>query len=193
MHPKEIREHCYPCGNRILKAVEGAPLPTDWCNAAHQECSKIKICDPSTRTLKIKKWLTRKDAIDTFLPVSREIHFCQSCGMNTNGECPVDKMAGLISDRNRQTYQSCRRKATRITGCQVWISSLTDPRTTRDKIRAVMSDEWMPTVDIAQWAGLSTRTVRNSLQRMKGSGMVEYMWDGLLGKAYWKLPEEKNR
>lgn len=52
MHTDEIRRICHACGHRRLKYMEEGQFPTDYCRAAHQECSKILSCDPTMRVPK---------------------------------------------------------------------------------------------------------------------------------------------
>jgi len=57
-----------------------------------------------------------------------------------------------------------------------------------EKIRTVLTIEWQSTIDIAHWAEISPRHTLYALKELLSRGKVEYMWDGLLGKAYWRLP-----
>jgi len=49
VNQKQIRDNCYDCGNRKKLYIDGGQFATDYCRAAHQECSKIKLCDPAVR------------------------------------------------------------------------------------------------------------------------------------------------
>ena len=57
-----------------------------------------------------------------------------------------------------------------------------------EKVRSVLTTEWQSTIDIAHWAEVSSRHTLYALKELQQRGKVEYMWDGLLGKAYWRLP-----
>jgi len=63
MNQKEIRDICYPCGNRRNLYVENGEFSTDYCRAAHQECSKIKVCDPTLRIPKDKSVPRKKEPV----------------------------------------------------------------------------------------------------------------------------------
>jgi hypothetical protein len=58
------------------------------------------------------------------------------------------------------------------------------------KIKGVLTLEWQPTLDIAHWAEVSNRHTLYALQELRKREEAEYMWDGLLGKAYWRLPQK---
>ena len=57
-----------------------------------------------------------------------------------------------------------------------------------EKVRSVLTTEWQSTIDIAHWAEVSTGHTLRVLRELQQRGKVEYMWDGLIGKAYWRLP-----
>ena len=48
--------------------------------------------------------------------------------------------------------------------------------------------DWKSTPDISTWTGIDVSSVSNMLKSMQKAGLVEKMFDGTLGKTYWKLP-----
>ena len=56
------------------------------------------------------------------------------------------------------------------------------------KVKDVLTTEWQPTIDIAHWAEISPGETRRILKQLRKTSEVERMWDGLIGKAYWRLP-----
>ena len=63
MNQKQIREHCYACGNRCLLHPKDGGMPTDYCDKAQLDCSQIVFCHPSVRTPKAKQ-VRHKQAVE---------------------------------------------------------------------------------------------------------------------------------
>ena len=57
-----------------------------------------------------------------------------------------------------------------------------------ETIRTSLTFEWQSSADISRMAEKSSAHTINALKELLSRGKVEYMWDGLLGKAYWRLP-----
>lgn len=64
MNAKEIRDNCHKCGNRSLLLMKPALLPTDFCDHAQMECSKIVYCHESIRIPKKGKVQVKKAVKD---------------------------------------------------------------------------------------------------------------------------------
>jgi len=62
MDTRTIRQNCYKCGHRSLLLMKPATIPTDYCDHAQMECSKICYCHPSVRIPKKGK-VRLKDAV----------------------------------------------------------------------------------------------------------------------------------
>ena len=62
MNTSVIKATCYKCGHRSLLLMIPATLPTDFCDHAQMECSKICYCHPSIRIPKKGK-VQRKKAV----------------------------------------------------------------------------------------------------------------------------------
>lgn len=48
--------------------------------------------------------------------------------------------------------------------------------------------EWMSTPDISSWLGIDVSSFSNMLKLLQNGGKVERMYDGNIGRTYWKLP-----
>lgn len=57
-----------------------------------------------------------------------------------------------------------------------------------EKIRAALTYEWQSTVDISRMSMVLSGNTRLGLMELRKRGEVEKIWDGLIGKAYWRLP-----
>ena len=57
-----------------------------------------------------------------------------------------------------------------------------------EKVRSVLTTEWQSSGDIARFSEVSSVYTILILRELQQRGKVEYMWDGLIGKAYWRLP-----
>ena len=57
-----------------------------------------------------------------------------------------------------------------------------------EKVRSVLTKEWQSTIDVAHWAEITREHTLKCLKKLLMDRKVEYMWDGLIGRAYWRLP-----
>ena len=55
-----------------------------------------------------------------------------------------------------------------------------------ETIRNSLTFEWQSSADISRMAEVSTGHTLRVLRELQQRGKVEYMWDGLIGKAYWR-------
>ncbi|MFA6332960.1 MAG: hypothetical protein WCX22_08410 [Methanoregula sp.] len=56
----------------------------------------------------------------------------------------------------------------------------------KNKILPFVIEEWRPTIDLAHWADMKERNTAKVLKQLFDEGIIERMWDGYLGKYYWR-------
>ena len=57
------------------------------------------------------------------------------------------------------------------------------------KVLGALSFEWQTVKDIAIVCGTGSPKVLPALKVLKDEGKAEYMFDEILGRAYWRQPE----
>lgn len=112
---------------------------------------------------------------------------CWNCQRDNDGACPIDVFASVKTCRTRANYRSYRRRIMQEAGCASHLlKENVDGRTVVQKIMDVLSDEWMPTVDISHWIECSDGYTRVVLRDLESDKKIERMWDDKLGITYWR-------